>query len=328
MKKLRRFLDHGNLRRFRTVIQLLSFVVLVYGGYFALDFGKELPVFSCGYDRENGGICYLLPLQHQLGMPTGVLFGMAGIGVLIGFVTFLLLFILFNKAWCGFVCPVGTMQDWITALRKRFGIRYSRYSQPQFERLSVIKYVLLVLLLLLPVATGAGLLGGEWRAAFCEICPGRMLTPLFVGDVSQWRIDFSSRTTMILTTLGMVFTGMFIAGAFVKKRFFCFFCPMSALHYTFSKFALLRLKKEGDKCTKCGDCYNVCDMQIKEIADDVEHKNILQDDCIFCMKCIAACPEEGCLHADFAGITMFRSTKEGFAKRMGLEKPEGNDEQK
>ncbi len=321
MKKLRRFLDNGDLRRFRTIVQILAFVLLVYGAYFSIHLGNEIPVLSCGFDRENGGICYLLPLQHQLAMPTGVLFSMAAMGVLIGLATFLLWFIVFNKAWCGFVCPLGAMQDWLTALRKFFGIRYSSYNQEQFNRLKVIKYVLLVLTLLLPVAIGAGLIGREWSAAFCEICPGRMITPLFVGDTSQWTIDFSTKTSMILTALGMVFTGMFIAGAFFKKRFFCFFCPMSALHYTFSKLSIFKLKKDGGKCTKCGDCYNVCDMQIKDIADDVESRDILRDDCILCMKCIAACPEEGCLEAKMAGFTIFQSTKEGFAKRMQVDQP-------
>jgi polyferredoxin len=326
MKKIRRFLDNGDLRRFRTVIQLATFILLIYGAYFSIHLGNEMPVLSCGYDRENGGMCYLLPLQHQLGRPPAMLLSMASIGILIGFVTFLLWFIVFNKAWCGFVCPLGTMQDWLTSLRKRFGIRYSTYNQEQFNALKSIKYVLLVLLLLLPVALGAGWIGPEWRAAFCEICPGRMITPLFVGDVSQWTIDFSSKTSMILTALGMIITGMFIAGSFVKKRFFCFFCPMGALQYTFSKFAIIRLKKDGGKCTKCGDCYTVCDMQIKDIADDVEDKNILRDDCILCMKCIAACPEEGCLEAKMAGFTIFQSTKEGFAKRMNVNESGGDHE--
>ena len=321
MKKLSRFVNNGNLRRFRTLIQIATFVLLVYGGYFAIHLGNEFPVLSCGYDRANGAVCYLLPLQHQLGMPPERMFGMAGIGILMGVLTFLAWFIVFNKAWCGFVCPMGTLQDWLTALRKRFGIRYSTYTQSQFDKLKTIKYALLILLLLLPVGIGSGVIGREWMAAFCQICPGRMLTPAMVGDFSQWTIDFSSKTTMILTALGMVITGMFIAGAFVKKRFFCFFCPMSALHYVFSKFAILRLRKEGSKCTRCGDCYTVCDMQIKDIADDVESRNILRDDCILCLKCVAACPEEGCLHADVVNFSIFTSTKEGFAKRMELEHP-------
>jgi len=98
------------------------------------------------------------------------------------------------------------------------------------------------------------------------------------------------------------------------------------MHYIFSDAALLKLKKDGDKCTKCGDCYTVCDMQIKDIADDVKSTNILRDDCILCMKCVAACPEDDALHVDFVNYPIFKSTKGGFAKRMEMDKREKKDD--
>jgi ferredoxin len=98
---------------------------------------------------------------------------------------------------------------------------------------------------------------------------------------------------------------------------------MSAMHYIFSDAALLKLKKDGDKCTKCGDCYAVCDMQIKDIADDVTSTNILRDDCILCLKCVAACPEDDALHFDILNMKLFTSTKGGFEKRMGMQTPKG-----
>ena len=323
---LLRKIDRVDIRKFRFWIQLFFFIIFVYGGYLAIDLGREIPVFSCGYDREAGGVCYFMPLQHQLARPWDRLFSIASIGVLTAFLTFLLWFIVFNKAWCGYACPLGTAQDWITALRKRLRIPYSEYSESNYKFLKKIKYIFLVIVVIFPLLVGAGLLDGEWRAAFCKMCPGRLITPMFVGDFSQWYIDFSSDTAIFLTGFGIAFTALFIVGSFVKKRFFCFYCPMSAMHYIFSPFAFLRLKKEGDKCTRCGDCYRVCDMQIFDIADDVKSKNILRDDCILCLKCIAACPEEDALHLDIVNMAIFRSTKDGFAKRMGLQDKDLFDE--
>ncbi len=317
--KIRDKINKIDIRKFRFWIQLFFFIIFIYGGYLAIDLGREMPIFSCGYNDENGGMCYFMPLQHQLARNWDRLFSMASIGVLTGFLTFLAWFIIFNKAWCGYICPLGTMQDWITSLRKFFKIPYSTYTQSQFEKLKKIKYIFLVIVVIFPLMIGAGLLSGEWRAAFCKMCPGRVITPMFVGDFSQWYIDFSSKTAMFLTAFGITFTILFFVGSFIKKRFFCFFCPMSAMHYIFSPFALLRLKKDGLKCTKCGDCYRVCDMQIKDIADDVTSKNILRDDCIFCLKCVGACPEEDALKVDIVKWTIFKSTKGGFAKRMGFE---------
>jgi polyferredoxin len=108
---------------------------------------------------------------------------------------------------------------------------------------------------------------------------------------------------------------MFLAGAFIKKRFFCLFCPMSGLHYIFSRLSLLRLVKDGKKCTRCGNCYRVCDVGIRAIADDLDHKNMAKDDCMMCLKCVSACPEDGCLKATYLGLPLYESTAEGFFRR-------------
>jgi ferredoxin-type protein NapH len=317
MSRLRTAVNNVNMRRFRFWLQIAFFILFIYGGYFAINLGNNLPTFACGFNQEGrGGVCFLLPLQHLLSGEWSRLFGFAGIAVLMAFLYFALWFIVLNKAWCGFACPLGTIQDWITSLRTRLGIRYSRYSQGQFRSLTVIKYVLLALTIMIPLAIGGGFLSHSMGTPFCDICPGRMIIPLFTGDTSQFTIDFSDKTTMVMTALGMFITGLFFVGSFVKKRFFCFFCPMSALQYLFSKPALLNLKKDGDKCTRCGDCYRVCDMEIKEIADDVEQKRIMQDDCTMCLKCVAACPEDGALKVTFMGMPIFESTEEGFIKRM------------
>ncbi len=317
--KIKKALDRIDLRKYRFLIQLVAFALFVYGGYLAIDLGRELPIFSCGYNREHGGMCYFMPLQHQLARPWDRLFSAESLGVLTGFLIFLAWFVIFNKAWCGYFCPLGTVQDWLTSLRKFFKIPYGTYKEEQFKALSKIKYIFLAVVVVMPLFIGVGLLDGEWRAAFCKMCPGRLITPMFVGDFSQWFLDFSSATALFLTFFGVAFSALFLIGSFFKKRFFCFFCPMSAMHYIFSPAAILKLKKNGERCTKCGDCYRVCDMQIKDIADDVNSENILRDDCIFCLKCVASCPEEDALRVDLLKWTVFRSTKEGFIERMDKE---------
>jgi polyferredoxin len=317
LQAVRDAVNQVDFNRFRFWFQLLAFVLFVYGGYLAIDLGTHLPFFSCGYNKEGrAGVCYLLPLQHQLGRPLAMLFTAAGLAILTGFLLFALWFIVLNKGWCGFVCPLGTIQDWITALRRSLGIRYSRYTLGQFKQLTKIKYVLLALMILIPLGVGGGIFSRDMSPPFCLICPARMILPIFTGDFSQFTVDFSSKTALVMTVLGMAITGLFLAGSFVKKRFFCFFCPMSALHYLISKPALLKLKKDGDKCTRCGDCYRVCDMEIKEIADDVKTVDIMTDDCTLCLKCVASCPEPGALKATFCGIPIFESTEAGFIKRM------------
>lgn len=321
MNKLQTVINNCNISRFRFYVQILFFGLLVYGGYLAINIGDQLPTFACVFDKSRGGSCYLMGFQHQMAMPFKNLFGGRGIGVLIGLATFVGWFVLLNKSWCGFICPLGTMQDWLGKLRRRFKIRPAEYSAVMFNRLSTIKYLLLVLLILLPMAMGNPLFGlpklnHDFGVPFCMICPGRTLLPAMTGDFSQLTIDFSSKTKLVLTAFGMAISGIFLVGSLVKNRFFCLFCPMSALQFVFSKAGLLRLKKDGSKCSRCGNCYRACDVGIRAIADDVEHENIVKDDCMICLKCVEVCPEEDCLTVSFLGLPLFKATEEGFFKRQ------------
>ncbi|MDD5159881.1 MAG: 4Fe-4S binding protein [Sulfuricurvum sp.] len=327
---LRRAVNNMNLVRFRFWFQIVAFVLVVYGGYIGLDLGDKLPTFACVFNGEGtGGKCYVGELQHDLKHPLEGFVGFAGYAFLISLGMFAVWFWALNKGWCGFVCPLGTMQDWLTMVREKTKIRYSEYSWANRGKIKSIKYILLILLLLLPVMIANSVFGlpklpNGLSMPFCDICPGRMMIPAFTGHFNQFYIDFSSKTDLVMTTLGMIIVGLFLVGSFVKKRFFCYFCPMAALQYIFSKPALLKLYKDGSKCTKCGDCYRACDMDILEIADDVTSKNLVTEDCTLCLKCVAACPENGCLEANFMGATIFESTKEGFLVRMAMDQIKEN----
>ncbi len=324
MKKIniKKYINNANVSRFRFWIQLISFFIFVYGGYFFIEIGSRLPIFSCPYVPGSPGGCYLLGVQHELNSTWHTIFSPRGISILKSLGIFLLFFIFLNKAWCGFVCPLGTLQDWITRLRKSLGFSFTRYDEMSFKRLKVIKYILLALLILIPLAInnsffGLPKLSHSMHTPFCKICPARTILPLFNGDTSQIYIDFTDTTTIILTSLGLMVAALFLVGSFVKKRFFCFFCPMSALQFLFSKIGLLRLIKNGDKCTRCGNCSRVCDVGITEIADDILSKNIIKDDCMMCLKCVEACPEEGALKVKVLNFDIFSATEEGFFKRYG-----------
>ena len=130
MNSLQRAINNCRVSRFRTWFQLAAFALLMYGGYWAINIGDQLPTFACIFEDGRGGSCYLMGLQHQMTIPFKQIFSGRGIGILIGLFTFAGLVIVFNKSWCGFVCPLGTIQDWITRFRKRTGIRYSTYSEP------------------------------------------------------------------------------------------------------------------------------------------------------------------------------------------------------
>lgn len=322
MKRIRNYINNSNISRFRTIVQILAFALFVYGGYFFIHVGQQLPTFACPYNSGSPGTCYLIALQHGLHITWDQLFSYRGLAFISGLFTFVLFFIIFNKSWCGFMCPLGTIQDWITKIRKLTFSKFARYDELSFRRLKKIKYVLLLLIVVIPLGMGNSFFGlpkipHEMSAPFCQICPGRTVLPLFTADTSQVFIDFTNPITIVMSSLGILIMALFFVGSFFKKRFFCFFCPMSALQFLFSRIGILRMTKDGSKCTRCGNCSRVCDVGIIEIAEDITSKFIVKDDCMMCFKCVEACPEEGCLDVKLLNLKIFSSTEEGFFKRYG-----------
>ena len=140
--------------------------------------------------------------------------------------------------------------------------------------------------------------------------------PIFNGDFSQFYIDFSSGPGMLLTTLAILLVGLFFTSAFVKRRFLCSYCPMLALMSLFDKIGFTTLKKDGQRCTRCSNCYRACPMEIRAIEEEKLKTNLVTQDCILCLRCVESCPENRALEATFAGIPIFTASDEGFLKRQ------------
>jgi NAD-dependent dihydropyrimidine dehydrogenase PreA subunit len=104
--------------------------------------------------------------------------------------------------------------------------------------------------------------------------------------------------------------------AFVKRRFLCSYCPMLALLSLFDKVGLFSLKKHGDLCTRCGNCFRACPMEIREIEEDKNIGNLVTQDCILCLRCVEACPENRALEAKFAGVSFMKADARAFLDRQ------------
>ena len=126
-----------NISKLRIWTQHITFFLLTYGKRIGLDLGHFMPCFSCPYVGSCTGHCYLMALQgSQWGLEMSVVnfagvWGWWALGMFIGFLT---LVILLNKVWCGWICPFGTVQDWLTKLRERLNIRESQMTWATREK--------------------------------------------------------------------------------------------------------------------------------------------------------------------------------------------------
>lgn len=83
------------------------------------------------------------------------------------------------------------------------------------------------------------------------------------------------------------------------NRAFCkYLCPITAILKTTSRFALLKIGGDREKCTRCGACVKSCPMNINIMEYVNSGQRVLSTECIFCLTCTTVCPG-GVLGATF-----------------------------
>lgn len=322
-----------NLSVIRKAVQLASFVFLVYGsaivGFYAYDkLSHALPALACAYDAKTADYCVLIPLQHQLGHMLGpaIRAGTVGIAAVVSILTtlatFVILFVLLNKAFCGWICPLGTFQELAGILGQKLGLkRRESLDAATVDRIRPAKWLMLGLLVFFfPLASGLGFAGHELGDPFCKICPSRIVTTLATGRIDQLAVDTSSPGYMALSIIADTLFGLMLALALTMRQPFCRICPMLAMHAIFRKVGLVKLAKSyTSRCDKCGLCAKACPMDIREIHT-TKAKDALMPDCTLCGRCVEFCPDQGVLSLKYAIIPIKVSDPQYFKGRNQAQK--------
>ncbi|MFZ5467471.1 MAG: 4Fe-4S binding protein [Pseudomonadota bacterium] len=318
-----------NLSVLRKLVQLAAFVFLVYGsavvGFYAADkISGALPALACAYDGQTADYCVLVPVQHQMHHRLGEALVGGGeilkalMPTLISLGTFLMLFVLLNKAFCGWICPLGFFQEMTHVLGQKLGLRQvESLSDKAVGRIRPWKWAMLGGLVFgLPVLAGMGVAAHELGNPFCDICPSRILTTLATGDTGQLVVDTTSTTTIVLSMLGTFLFGLMMALGMTLRQPFCRICPMLALHAVFRRLGLARLVKNATpRCDRCGLCAKACPMDIREIHTDMTRKDVTFADCTLCGRCVEFCPDKDVLQIRYLGLPLFRSSPAYFKAR-------------
>ena len=319
--------------KLRLFIQHLGFVIFTYGGYFRISLGAYVPCLSCPFVYSCSGYCYLMIFQRSLGvllLPLSTAFGgpdaMGQVwenaaNLLSGLAIFSILVIFLGKSWCGWLCPFGLLQDWITRVRKLLGIREAEIILKNKLKLSWIKYVVLIYLVVTPLMVSLGLLSTEFILAFCNICPAKGIMPIFGGDVQYLAVETSSTVALVFSILLLVITAGMLVGIFFKERFFCIFCPMMAMINLLKPLYLLKIIKEPKACHGCGNCRRTCSMDNETIYRERVQQNVYDADCMGCFKCAESCAADQSLAVKFGPWKIFSSSRRYAARLYAKVKP-------
>ena len=242
----------------RALVQA-AFVLLVVGGVFVVEGNAER---WCPFGGAEAIYTYVHEGNLPCSLQTSNLFMLGGV---------LLSVLLLRRAFCGYACPVGAISEWTHRLGRALGLKPRTVGRRLDALLSLLKYAVLGLLLVLTWRTG--------ELIFRGYDPCYALLSRHGEDITFWAY---------LVGGAIVLTSLVVSIPFCR-----WLCPLGALLNPFSRFAWWRVRREPSACSGCTMCSRVCPMAIPvHEVEEVRHAR-----CTACLECVRACPrnERGAL---------------------------------
>lgn len=315
-----------NITTIRRISQITFFILIIYGGFLVgqlfdinADYppkGTEadvnvvdaaLPMRTCRYIEPKPTLFESCSLRYILNIP---LYHPPLYSVAVYLIIMLLLYVIFARFMCGWMCPLGFISDMMNYLRQKLKLDRIKLSEKVRRFLKLWRYSFLLFLIflavaiILPFAYGIYMNKDFYQVA-CQACPARTIIPLF-GGMKPTMPSFISVATSIFSTLSLVFLLVYISGLAITRAW-CRICPNGTFSSLFNRGAWVTKEKDGQKCTRCGICKRVCPFDNNYVFEEKGKKVINHSNCIMCFNCVDKCPENDCLKVNFLNKTIFRS---------------------
>jgi len=215
-----------------------------------------------------------------------------------------------GRVFCGFICPLGTIHhvvSWVKPTLK--GDRMVRANQKSpgqrvkyFFLITIITGTLIginftglmdpisILFRSIALAIIPGL-GTGMKEVF-ELMAGsdvKILNLIGYGEVLLSPVfGYTYKVFKTAWFIGLLFLAILFLNR-IRPRFWCrFLCPLGALLGIFSRFTLLTLVKDEEKCTGCNACTKSC----QGAAEPEPGKDWQSAECLMCFNCFDSCPED------------------------------------
>ena len=218
-----------------------------------------------------GGVETLLPyLQTGQTLKTtnllnfSLLLGVVGVSLLAG------------RAFCGWLCPLGAVQDGLAWLARRLSgekrhirgkksaARFPAKLPPTADKwLRYAKYLVLGVIV--------------WVSVTAVYPPLHFICP--VRAVFSFQLKTPLLWSILIT---------FIVTSLLVERFWCkYLCPLGALIAATNNFSPLHIVVNQERCNQCGRCDVECPMDIIEVS-----ANTRDAECIRCLECVETCARQ------------------------------------
>jgi MauM/NapG family ferredoxin protein len=282
---------HRQLQIFRIVSQILFFGLFVYlllGTHFS---GKDYigPVESFFHFDPLLGLTTFLASRELFKVSLWAL-------------STIVLTSLFGRFVCGWVCPFGAVLQFCSYLFKK---RRWHAPKPAPSGLLCLKYAILAVVCIaafftLDLAGFLDPLSLLYRSFITVVLPASALATdsalsvlpgiglTSIGD----RLGETLQSLTINKTfdqgliIGLIFLAIILLNLH-RERFWCrYLCPAGAMLALLSRWNVVKVKVDQEKCTQCKACTLHCQTQ----ATPFPNRDWQPSECVYCYSCAAQCP--------------------------------------
>ncbi|MBN1286428.1 MAG: 4Fe-4S binding protein [Anaerolineae bacterium] len=177
-------------------------------------------------------------------------------------------------AFCGWVCPFGTLNDIMSWIRRKLGLPTVRVPAQIDRWLRYGRYVTLILILYMTANT-VKLWFGDWD-------------PYYAVFSLDWLFELNLAGSWVAYAVAIV---ALAAALFIPRAWCRYACPLGGAVSLLNRFSLTRIRRDAGDCKRCGLCSRECPVgiDVENAAPDVG------GDCIGCLECVTACPRKASL---------------------------------
>lgn len=208
-------------------------------------------------------------------------------------VAFVAIAFLFRKAFCSWLCPVGTISEYLWRLGHRLFRRNFRLPRWVDIPLRSVKYLLLAFFLWAVTGMSAAEIAGFMRSPYGLIADVKMLNFF-----------------RLLSETGLMVIAVLVVASVLVQNFWCrYLCPYGALLGLTALPGPLRIRRNLRACIDCAKCAKACPSALP--VDKLV--SIKSAECTGCLECVAVCPAQGAL-----AMATVRRVLPGWAMAAGI----------
>ena len=232
-------------------------------------------------------------LHHWLGWLAKIQFLPAVLALnVVVIVALVLLTLVFGRIYCSVICPLGILQDVLARLRRK----KNKYSYSKEVRW--LRYPMLVVMVVALIA-GVGSLfqlfapySAFGRIATMLLQPLWMLGNNVLGVLAERADSYAFYTVDVwmkslpVFVIALVTLVVLVVLAWRGGRTYCnTICPVGTALSLLSRFSLLKVRFNEDKCKNCSMCSRNC----KAACIDFKTHSVDYSRCVVCGNCISQC---------------------------------------